>query len=83
MKCRTCAVFFGVSEPSLLHLQEELVSMKQRIRVVVVDNEKLQGDLKSKMVEETLKDYTLLDATVQYTAVSEQALSVASHPPRG
>lgn len=61
---------FLVSEPCLLHLQEELVSMKQRIRVVVVDNEKLQGELKSKMVEETLKDYTLLDATVQYNAVS-------------
>ncbi|XP_046885133.1 serologically defined colon cancer antigen 8 homolog isoform X2 [Hypomesus transpacificus] len=51
-------------EAEVKFCKEELVSMKQRIRVVVVDNEKLQGELKSKMVEETLKDYTLLDATV-------------------
>ncbi|XP_062320059.1 serologically defined colon cancer antigen 8 homolog [Osmerus eperlanus] len=51
-------------EAEVKFCKEELVSMKQRIRVVVVENEKLQGELKSKMVEETLKDYTLLDATV-------------------
>lgn len=44
--------------------QEELLGMKQRIRVVVVENEKLHGEIKSKLVEDTLKDYTLLDGTV-------------------
>jgi hypothetical protein len=38
--------------------------MKQRIRVVVVENEKLHGEIKSKLVDDTLKDYTLLDGTV-------------------
>lgn len=44
--------------------QEELVGMKQRIRVVVFENEKLHRELKCKAVEDTLKDYTILDATV-------------------
>lgn len=38
--------------------------MKQRVRVVVVENEKLHEDLKAKMVEDTLKEYTLVDSTV-------------------
>lgn len=45
-------------------LQEELQGMKQRIRVVVVENEKLQSGLKSKAVDESLKDYTIQNATV-------------------
>ncbi|XP_074501687.1 serologically defined colon cancer antigen 8 homolog [Sebastes fasciatus] len=44
--------------------KEELQGMKQRIRVVVVENEKLQSDLKSKAVDESLKDYTIRNSTV-------------------
>lgn len=38
--------------------------MKQRIRVVVVENEKLHSDLKSKAMEESLKEFTLRNTTV-------------------
>lgn len=48
----------------LLCLQEELQGMKQRIRVVVVENEKLHSELKSKAADETLKQYTLQNSTV-------------------
>uniref|UniRef100_A0A8C8CTA7 Serologically defined colon cancer antigen 8 n=1 Tax=Oncorhynchus tshawytscha TaxID=74940 RepID=A0A8C8CTA7_ONCTS len=51
-------------EAEVKFCKEELLGMKQRIRVVVVENEKLQGEIKSKLVEDTLKDYTLLDGTV-------------------
>ncbi|KAF1375553.1 hypothetical protein PFLUV_G00221390 [Perca fluviatilis] len=44
--------------------KEELQGMKQRIRVVVVENEKLHSDLKSKAVDESLKDYTFRNSTV-------------------
>lgn len=45
-------------------IQEELQAMKQRVRVVVVENEKLHSELKSKAVEESLKDYTIHNSTV-------------------
>lgn len=38
--------------------------MKQRVRVVIVENEKLHEELKAKAVEETLKEYTFVDSTV-------------------
>ncbi|XP_039995974.1 serologically defined colon cancer antigen 8 homolog isoform X2 [Xiphias gladius] len=44
--------------------KEELQGLKQRIRVVVVENEKLQSELKSKAVDESLKDYTIHNSTV-------------------
>lgn len=44
--------------------QEELQGMKQRVRVVVMENEKLQSEFKSRAVDESLKDYTI-QATVQ------------------
>uniref|UniRef100_W5NE82 SHH signaling and ciliogenesis regulator sdccag8 n=1 Tax=Lepisosteus oculatus TaxID=7918 RepID=W5NE82_LEPOC len=50
-------------EAEVRFCKEELLSLKQRIRVVVVENEKLLGELKSRTVEDTLKDYTILDAT--------------------
>ncbi|XP_048865182.1 serologically defined colon cancer antigen 8 homolog isoform X2 [Brienomyrus brachyistius] len=50
-------------EAEVKFCKEELVGMKQRIRVVVLENEKLHRELKSKAVEETLKDYTILEAT--------------------
>lgn len=48
----------------VFHLKEELLGMKRRVRVVVVENEKLHEELKAKMVEDTLKEYTLADSTV-------------------
>uniref|UniRef100_A0A3B3QE78 SHH signaling and ciliogenesis regulator sdccag8 n=1 Tax=Paramormyrops kingsleyae TaxID=1676925 RepID=A0A3B3QE78_9TELE len=49
-------------EAEVKFCKEELVGVKQRIRVVVLENEKLHRELKSKAVEDTLKDYTILDA---------------------
>ncbi|XP_035519379.1 serologically defined colon cancer antigen 8 homolog [Morone saxatilis] len=51
-------------EAEVKFCKEELQGMKQRIRVVVVENEKLQSDLKSKAVNESLKDYTFQNSTV-------------------
>ncbi|XP_029376512.1 serologically defined colon cancer antigen 8 homolog isoform X2 [Echeneis naucrates] len=39
--------------------KEQLQEMKQWTRVVVVENEKLQSQLKSKTVDDSLKDYTI------------------------
>ncbi|KAJ8248119.1 hypothetical protein GJAV_G00238530 [Gymnothorax javanicus] len=50
-------------EAEVKFCKEELLGMKQRIRVVIVENEKLHKELKSYAVEDTLKDYTILDAT--------------------
>lgn len=38
--------------------------MKQRVRVVVVENEKLQSELKAKALDESLKDYTIRNSSV-------------------
>lgn len=38
--------------------------MKDRIRVVVLENEKLHEEMKSLTVEQTLREQTLLDASV-------------------
>uniref|UniRef100_A0A3Q0RSL0 SHH signaling and ciliogenesis regulator sdccag8 n=1 Tax=Amphilophus citrinellus TaxID=61819 RepID=A0A3Q0RSL0_AMPCI len=43
---------------------EELEGMKQRIRVVVVENEKLHSELKARAVDESLKDYTIRNSMV-------------------
>ncbi|XP_010887058.2 serologically defined colon cancer antigen 8 homolog isoform X2 [Esox lucius] len=51
-------------EAEVKFCKEELLGMKQRIRVVVVENEKLHGEIKSKMGHDTLKDYTLLNDSV-------------------
>uniref|UniRef100_A0A4W5NY45 SHH signaling and ciliogenesis regulator sdccag8 n=1 Tax=Hucho hucho TaxID=62062 RepID=A0A4W5NY45_9TELE len=62
-------------EAEVKFCKEELLGMKQRIRVVVVENEKLHGEIKSKLVEETLKDFTLLDGTVMANLLSNITLS--------
>ncbi|XP_078128679.1 serologically defined colon cancer antigen 8 homolog isoform X7 [Sander vitreus] len=61
--------------------KEELQGMKQRIRVVVVENEKLHSDLKSKPVDESLKDYTFRNSTVNESmaANSHSMLQRAEH----
>ncbi|XP_034753256.1 serologically defined colon cancer antigen 8 homolog isoform X3 [Etheostoma cragini] len=61
--------------------KEELQGMKQRIRVVVVENEKLHSDLKSKAVDDSLKDYTFRNSTVneKMAANSHSMLQRAEH----
>ena len=44
-------------------LQEELSGMKNRIQVVVLENERLQQELKSRGQEE-MREQTLLDESV-------------------
>ncbi|KAK1171349.1 hypothetical protein AOXY_G6130 [Acipenser oxyrinchus oxyrinchus] len=50
-------------EAEVMFCKDELSGMKQRIRVVILENDKLQAELKSKTVEDTLKDYTILDTS--------------------
>lgn len=50
-------------EAEVKFCKEELQGMKQRVRVVVMENEKLQSEFKSRAVDESLKDYTI-QATV-------------------
>ncbi|XP_026165209.1 serologically defined colon cancer antigen 8 homolog isoform X1 [Mastacembelus armatus] len=51
-------------EAEVKFCKEELEGMKQRIRVVVVENEKLHSELKSKAVDESLKDFTIRNSMV-------------------
>uniref|UniRef100_A0AAX7U2Y6 Serologically defined colon cancer antigen 8 n=1 Tax=Astatotilapia calliptera TaxID=8154 RepID=A0AAX7U2Y6_ASTCA len=51
-------------EAEVKFCKEELQGMKQRIRVVVVENEKLRSELKAEAVDESLKDYTIRNSTV-------------------
>uniref|UniRef100_A0A8C3XN89 Serologically defined colon cancer antigen 8 n=1 Tax=Chelydra serpentina TaxID=8475 RepID=A0A8C3XN89_CHESE len=51
-------------EAEVKFCKEELSGMKDRIRVVVLENEKLHEELKSLTVEQTLREQTLLDASV-------------------
>uniref|UniRef100_A0A8C7M4E0 SHH signaling and ciliogenesis regulator sdccag8 n=1 Tax=Oncorhynchus kisutch TaxID=8019 RepID=A0A8C7M4E0_ONCKI len=68
-------------EAEVKFCKEELLGMKQRIRVVVVENEKLHGEIKSKLVEDTLKDYTLLDGTrVMLTANLLSNITLSTWP---
>uniref|UniRef100_A0AAY4DLF3 Serologically defined colon cancer antigen 8 n=1 Tax=Denticeps clupeoides TaxID=299321 RepID=A0AAY4DLF3_9TELE len=58
-------------EEEVKFCKEELLEMKQRIRVVVVENEKLHQQLKTKLEEETLKDYTILDGTTSLSPTGQ------------
>nr|XP_046258412.1 serologically defined colon cancer antigen 8 homolog isoform X2 [Scatophagus argus] len=58
-------------EAEVKFCKEELQGMKQRIRVVVVENEKLHSDLKSKAVDESLKDYALQNSTVNESTTAK------------
>uniref|UniRef100_A0A9J7ZCL7 Uncharacterized protein n=1 Tax=Cyprinus carpio carpio TaxID=630221 RepID=A0A9J7ZCL7_CYPCA len=46
--------------------------MKQRVRVVIVEDEKLHEELKAKAVEETLKEYTFVDSTLNVERTPEK-----------
>lgn len=59
-------------EAEVKFCKEELQGMKQRVRVVVVENEKLHSQLKSK-VDESLKDYTFQNSTVN------EGISASNH----
>uniref|UniRef100_A0A8C0J2T8 Serologically defined colon cancer antigen 8 n=1 Tax=Chelonoidis abingdonii TaxID=106734 RepID=A0A8C0J2T8_CHEAB len=50
-------------EAEVKFCKEELSGMKDRIRVVVVENEKLHEELKSLTIEQTLREQTLLSAS--------------------
>ncbi|XP_073194357.1 serologically defined colon cancer antigen 8 isoform X6 [Lepidochelys kempii] len=50
-------------EAEVKFCKEELSGMKDRIRVVVLENEKLHEEMKSLTVEQTLREQTLLDAS--------------------
>ncbi|KAM9212769.1 serologically defined colon cancer antigen 8 [Dugong dugon] len=49
-------------EAEVKFCKEELSGMKNRIQVVVLENDRLQQELKSQRGEETMKEQTLLDA---------------------
>ncbi|XP_054885647.1 serologically defined colon cancer antigen 8 homolog [Poeciliopsis prolifica] len=52
-------------EAEVKFCKEELHGLKQRIRVVVVENEKLQSELKPRIVDQSLKDYPIHNSMVQ------------------
>ncbi|CAK6967089.1 serologically defined colon cancer antigen 8 homolog [Scomber scombrus] len=55
-------------EAEVKFCKEELQGMKQRVRVVVVENERLHSELKSR-VDESLKDYTLQNSMEQLKVI--------------
>ncbi|XP_070772289.1 serologically defined colon cancer antigen 8 homolog [Enoplosus armatus] len=66
-------------EAEVKFCKEELQGMKQRIRVVVVENEKLHSDLKSK-ADESLKDYTIRNSMVNESmAANSHSASNTGH----
>nr|XP_054104354.1 serologically defined colon cancer antigen 8 isoform X7 [Callithrix jacchus] len=50
-------------EAEVKFCKEELFVMKNRIQVIVFENERLQQELKSQRQEETMREQTLLDAS--------------------
>ncbi|XP_059533326.1 serologically defined colon cancer antigen 8 isoform X2 [Myotis daubentonii] len=50
-------------EAEVKFCKEELSGMKNRIQVVVLDNERLQEELKARRPEEAMREQTLLDAS--------------------
>ncbi|XP_008584843.1 PREDICTED: serologically defined colon cancer antigen 8 isoform X1 [Galeopterus variegatus] len=50
-------------EAEVKFCKEELSGMKNRVQVVVLENERLQEELKSQRQEETMREQTLLDAS--------------------
>uniref|UniRef100_A0A672L6W4 Serologically defined colon cancer antigen 8 homolog n=1 Tax=Sinocyclocheilus grahami TaxID=75366 RepID=A0A672L6W4_SINGR len=59
-------------EAEVKFCKDELLGMKQRVRVVIVENEKLHEELKAKAVEETLKEYTFVDSTLNMERTPEK-----------
>ncbi|XP_034537533.1 serologically defined colon cancer antigen 8 homolog [Notolabrus celidotus] len=68
-------------EAEVKFCKEELQGLKQRVRVVVIENEKLHSEIKSKAAEDSLKDYTIGNATVNESlAASKSGHSVLQSP---
>lgn len=61
-------------EAEVKFCKEELLEMKQRVRVVIVENEKLHEELKAKTIEDTLKEYTFVDSTLNMEHTPENTL---------
>uniref|UniRef100_A0A8C7XZZ9 SHH signaling and ciliogenesis regulator sdccag8 n=1 Tax=Oryzias sinensis TaxID=183150 RepID=A0A8C7XZZ9_9TELE len=59
-------------EAEIKFCKEELQGMKQRVRVVVVENEKLQSELKSKSREECVKPTSQNSTVTEHSSVAEQ-----------
>ncbi|XP_041645271.1 serologically defined colon cancer antigen 8 homolog isoform X2 [Cheilinus undulatus] len=51
-------------EAEVKFYKEELKALEQRVEVVMVENEKLHSELKSKAADDSLKDYTIRNTTV-------------------
>ncbi|XP_043914257.1 serologically defined colon cancer antigen 8 [Protopterus annectens] len=51
-------------EAEVTFCKEELTGMKQRILAVVLENEKLQEEIKSRTMEDTLKEQTVYDISI-------------------
>ncbi|XP_038616949.1 serologically defined colon cancer antigen 8 isoform X4 [Tachyglossus aculeatus] len=70
-------------EEEVRFCKEELSGMKYRIQVVVLENEKLQEELKSRTAERTLREQTLLDASGNIEnscAIADDESRVPVHP---
>ncbi|XP_030604406.1 serologically defined colon cancer antigen 8 homolog isoform X1 [Archocentrus centrarchus] len=66
-------------EAEVKFCKEELEGMKQRIRVVVVENEKLHSELKARAVDESLKDYTIRNSMMNETIANSHIASIRDH----
>ncbi|XP_004551480.2 serologically defined colon cancer antigen 8 homolog isoform X1 [Maylandia zebra] len=66
-------------EAEVKFCKEELQGMKQRIRVVVVENEKLRSELKAEAVDESLKDYTIRNSTMNEVIDNSHVASIRDH----
>ncbi|CAJ1067112.1 serologically defined colon cancer antigen 8 homolog [Xyrichtys novacula] len=67
-------------EAEVKFCKEELQGLKQRIRVVVVENEKLHSELRCQAVDDSLRDYTIRNATVNESlAASNYIASKSNH----
>lgn len=58
-------------EAEVKFCKEELQGLKQRIRVVVVENEKLQSELKSKVMDQSMKDYPVHTSMEQLKVIHQ------------
>ncbi|XP_072292471.1 serologically defined colon cancer antigen 8 homolog [Eucyclogobius newberryi] len=62
-------------EAEVKFCKEELHGMKQRVTVVMMENEKFQSDLKSRAVEESLKDVTIQTTVNESVPANDQLFS--------
>uniref|UniRef100_H3B2R5 SHH signaling and ciliosis regulator SDCCAG8 n=1 Tax=Latimeria chalumnae TaxID=7897 RepID=H3B2R5_LATCH len=63
-------------EAEVKFCKEELSGMKQRVCVVVFENEKLHDELKSKVMEDSLREQTLLDVSGNLPKTNAQTATI-------